>query len=530
MDPKATNYNPDANKDEGCTYGGDGDGGDGGDNQKCTDSSAENYNQTGECAYLVDASLAMVYCDPEGIKLGEKASQCVVKSKDTKKLKGDIDIEVDDSKCSLSFDGTTTEEKCLNKISPSNINKDPGHTVWAKPKDGTKFNSGDTLKVTDPNDQDKLGCTNPKATNYNASAEVDNGSCTYPEPSFNNVSNILCIEEKINLGEKATCKVITSVPVAGDYDIVVDGGQCKVSFPGSGATQASCDLIPTEIGKHPVTGGPDINNLTNYNDELEVTCPKDKIYSGDSCVSCENGKIPNSTQTQCAEKIDPENLLALDCDPELIYIKPNNEKTTCMLSAPKALSGSAIIKSQLSEDSCTVDFGNSLSASCDFFAAELDTGSHTMVVPNSDQIASSLMSPLDLTFLSSENNSLEDNVEVRDLKDEECADNQFWNGATCQACPAGSKPNSSGNGCIQEVNPDDNNSNNNDNNNGSGNGSDNNSSTIGVPSSNSPIPVNLVQTARTGGIGLGGVATLGLLVFVVIKARRKRKLNKTNVK
>lgn len=69
-----------------------------------------------------------------------------------------------------------------------------------------------------------MGCIYFKVINYNVDVEVDDGSCIYLEFDFNNVINIFCIEEKINLGEKVICKVIISVLVVGDYNIVVDGG------------------------------------------------------------------------------------------------------------------------------------------------------------------------------------------------------------------------------------------------------------------------------------------------------------------
>lgn len=52
-------------------------------------------------------------------------------------------------------------------------------------------------------------------------------------------------------------------------------------------------MILIKIGKYLVIGGSNINDLINYNDELEVICFKDKVYLGDSCIFCEDGKILN---------------------------------------------------------------------------------------------------------------------------------------------------------------------------------------------------------------------------------------------
>lgn len=110
-------------------------------------------------------------------------------------------------------------------------------------------------------------------------------------------------------------------------------------------------------------------------------------------------------------------MFVLDCDLELIYIKFDNEKIICIFLVFKVLNGFVIIEFKLSKDSCIVDFNNSLSVSCDFFAVEFNIGLYIMIVFNSGEFVGFIMSLIDLIFFLLENNFLEDNVEVRDIKD-----------------------------------------------------------------------------------------------------------------
>ena len=149
MDVNACNYDPDANADQGCEYCPNG-GSCGG--PVCCDPAATNYNSSGD----------------------------------------DISICCDNSLCEYEVPGCTDEGACnydpsatkdngtcqyAGCLVPSATNYDPNATFAC-----TCTNSGSNCCIFEPDPEpEKYGCTDSAACNWDPEADIDDGSCFYPD-------------------------------------------------------------------------------------------------------------------------------------------------------------------------------------------------------------------------------------------------------------------------------------------------------------------------------------------------------------
>ena len=154
MDSKACNYDSNANVDQGCEYCPDGDSCGG---PVCCDPTARNYDSSGD----------------------------------------DISVCCDNSRCEYEVPGCTDSGACNYD---SEATQDDGTCVYAgcTDKDGNATNYDPSASVAcdcdNPNndccryeddDDDIEGCTDETACNWNPKANIDDGSCYYPD-SFGN--------------------------------------------------------------------------------------------------------------------------------------------------------------------------------------------------------------------------------------------------------------------------------------------------------------------------------------------------------
>ena len=152
----------------------------------------------GQCPVPYSAGLSVDFMDEFGIVYDNRGQGTIVTGPiigfviPNPDIEGQILYGVETETGFFQFGG-------INTLMPSNPNQTKIASIQISRVDGLEDNCGDPPAIC--NVEDFLGCTNPSANNYNAAANVDDGSCTYDpvygctDPSANNYNPLATVDD-----------------------------------------------------------------------------------------------------------------------------------------------------------------------------------------------------------------------------------------------------------------------------------------------------------------------------------------------
>lgn len=317
-DPKAANYLPEANRNDGsCEYV-----------EKiwgCTDPSAENYDSSathndGYCEYLevvkgCTDELALNYDPsanyndrscvfPEEEKYGCTDPFAKNYNPNAAQDNGSCEYEV----ISDTISGCTdVDARNYNPLATS----DNGSCMYDQPV-------GETM-----------GCTDPKAVNYNPDADVDDGSCLYSRPVDNYVDSVSVDETLVEVGTSAMEKCDIN------YDERVDSVLIKDTvLLNDTELQVSWEIWQSGLS-HIVTALYEITESGNFSLFLSLYCNQGILKS------TRKGEVKAITINKVMQRNEPTYSPAIEIAPFdlLLYPSPVREVLNMDILSEKRSSG-----------------------------------------------------------------------------------------------------------------------------------------------------------------------------------------------